>query len=203
MTPAQRRRKTWQGSITRPNSAGPISTTTNGCLPILRRLATTDEEMIQNISYLEMVRSTLFPMTIPMDRLRVFILRRGLSMKHNPGFLKAVETAKKSIRETDVPTIARRLKAGERFHFVDVREDDEWIQGRAKGSIHIGKGVIERDIETKIPNKNEEIVLYCGGGFRSALAAESLQKLGYTNVISMDGGIKAWREAGLPEDRDY
>ena len=77
-----------------------------------------------------------------------------------------------------------------------------WRQGRAKGAMHIGKGVIERDIETKLPNKSDEIVLYCGGGFRSALAADALQKMGYTKVFSMDGGIKGWRQAGLPEDRD-
>ncbi|HEY5921641.1 MAG TPA: rhodanese-like domain-containing protein [Kofleriaceae bacterium] len=122
-------------------------------------------------------------------------------MKHSPGFLKLVEDAKSKIRETTVPVVADRLQRGDKFHFVDVREDDEWRAGHARGAIHLGKGVIERDIETKIPAKDEEIILYCGGGFRSALAAEALQKMGYTNVVSMDGGIRAWRTAGLPEDK--
>lgn len=123
-------------------------------------------------------------------------------MKHAPGFLAIVNQSKQRIRETDVPTVAERLKRGERFHFVDVREDDEWRAGHATGALHIGKGVIERDIEAKIPNKADEIILYCGGGFRSALAAEALQKMGYTNVASMDGGIREWRAAGLPEDKE-
>lgn len=123
-------------------------------------------------------------------------------MKHAPGFLKIVDEAKQQIRETTVPVIAERLQRGEKFHFVDVREDDEWRAGRARGAIHIGKGVIERDIETKIPNKDDEIVLYCGGGFRSALAAEVLQRMGYRNVSSMDGGMRGWRDANLPEDKD-
>ncbi len=123
-------------------------------------------------------------------------------MAHAPGFLKAVNEAKANIKELNIPQVVEKQKRGDKFYFVDVREDDEWKQGRAKGSIHIGKGVIERDIEGKIPDYNAEIVLYCGGGFRSALAAESIARLGYTNVISMDGGIRGWREAGLPEDRD-
>ena len=123
-------------------------------------------------------------------------------MKHSPGFLKIVDDAKKNIRQTTVPVVAERLERGDKFHFVDVREDDEWRAGRARGAIHLGKGVIERDIETKIPNHEDEIIVYCGGGFRSALAAEALQKMGYRNVVSMDGGIRAWRAAGLPEDKD-
>ncbi len=123
-------------------------------------------------------------------------------MAHSPGFLKLVTDARQHVRETTVPAIAERLQRGDKFHFVDVREDDEWRAGRARGAIHLGKGVIERDIEAKIPNKDDEIVLYCGGGSRSALAAEALQKLGYTNVVSMDGGISGWREAKLPEDKD-
>jgi rhodanese-related sulfurtransferase len=119
---------------------------------------------------------------------------------HSPGFLKIVGEAKQKIRETTIPVIADRLARGDTFHFVDVREDDEYRAGHAKGAIHIGKGVIERDIETKIPNKDDEIVVYCGGGFRSALAAEVLGRMGYTNVISMDGGMRGWREAGLPEE---
>jgi rhodanese-related sulfurtransferase len=123
-------------------------------------------------------------------------------MKHSPGFLKLVDAAKATIRETTVPVVAERLQRGDKFHFVDCREDDEWRAGRARGAIHLGKGVIERDIETKLPNKDEEIIIYCGGGFRSALAAEALQKMGYTNVASMDGGIREWRAAGLPEDKE-
>jgi rhodanese-related sulfurtransferase len=120
---------------------------------------------------------------------------------HAPGFLAVVNEAKQKIRETTVPVIAERLKRGDTFHFVDVREDDEYRAGHAKGAIHIGKGVIERDIETKIPDKGAEIVVYCGGGFRSALVAESLGRMGYTNVISMDGGWRGWHEAGLPEEK--
>lgn len=123
-------------------------------------------------------------------------------MKHSPEFLKLVESAKRSIRETTVAVVAERLQRKESFHLVDVREDSEWRAGRAQGSIHLGKGIIERDIEEKIPDKAADIVLYCGGGFRSALAADALQKMGYTNVASMDGGIRAWREAGLPQDTD-
>ena len=123
-------------------------------------------------------------------------------MKHSPGFLKLVDAAKAKIRQTTVDEVGKRLQRGDKFHFVDVREDDEWRAGRARGAIHLGKGVIERDIETKIPNKGEEIILYCGGGFRSALAAEALQQMGYTNVASMDGGIRGWRAAGLPEEND-
>jgi rhodanese-related sulfurtransferase len=117
-------------------------------------------------------------------------------MEHAKSFLKLVEDAKKNITETDVATISQRFQKGETFHFVDVREDEEWKQGYAKGAVHLGKGVIERDIESVIPDKKSEIVLYCGGGFRSALAAESLIKMGYTRVSSMDGGFRGWREAG-------
>lgn len=121
--------------------------------------------------------------------------------QHATGFLKLVEAARHHVKELTVDQVAEKLKRGDRFHFVDVREDEEWKAGRAKGAIHIGKGVIERDIEAKIPGLNDEIVLYCGGGFRSVLAAEALQKMGYTNVISMDGGMRGWRESGLPEER--
>jgi rhodanese-related sulfurtransferase len=122
-------------------------------------------------------------------------------MKHSPAFLELVNAAKRNIRETTVPVVAERLQKGETFHLVDTREDDEWRAGHIRGAIHLGKGVIERDIETKIPDKDAEIILYCGGGFRSALAAEALQKMGYKHVVSMDGGIRAWRAAGLPEDK--
>ena len=122
-------------------------------------------------------------------------------MTHSPGFLQLVDDAKRQIRQTTVPVVAERLQRGETFHFIDVREDDEWRAGHARGAIHLGKGIIERDIETRIPHKADEIVLYCGGGYRSALAAEALQKMGYTNVWSMDGGMRGWREAGMPEDK--
>lgn len=122
-------------------------------------------------------------------------------MKHSPGFLRLVEDARRRVRETTVPAVAARLARGEVFHFVDVREDDEWRAGHARGAIHLGKGVIERDIEARIPGKDDPIVLYCGGGYRSVLAAEALQLMGYTRVESMDGGIRGWREAGLPEDK--
>ena len=123
-------------------------------------------------------------------------------MAHSPGFLELVNNAKRNIKQTTVDEVARRLERGERFHFVDTREDDEWRAGHARGAIHLGKGVIERDIETKIPNKDDEIILYCGGGYRSALAAEALQKMGYTHVVSMDGGIREWRAKGLAEDKE-
>jgi rhodanese-related sulfurtransferase len=126
----------------------------------------------------------------------------GGTMKHNPGFLKLVEQARRAIRECTVADVKVRLDRGERFHFVDVREDSEFAKDRARGARHIGRGVLERDIESLIPDKQAEIVLYCGGGFRSALAADSLRQMGYTNVISMDGGIRAWREAGYPIESD-
>jgi rhodanese-related sulfurtransferase len=119
-------------------------------------------------------------------------------MKHSPEFLKLATEAKKKIKEVTVQDVAEKIKRKEKFFFVDVREDDEFRQSHAEGAIHIGKGVIERDIETIIADKSAEIVLYCGGGFRSALAAEAIMKMGYKNVISMDGGIRGWMEAGLP-----
>ncbi len=122
-------------------------------------------------------------------------------MKHNPGFVKVVDDARARVRECTVSDVKARLERGEQFHFVDVREDDEFGQDHAAGAIHIGKGVIERDIETAIPNKQARIVLYCGGGYRSVLAADSLRQMGYTDVISMDGGIKAWRAAGYPMEK--
>jgi rhodanese-related sulfurtransferase len=122
-------------------------------------------------------------------------------MQHSPRFLKLVADAKRHIRETTIAVVAERLQRGDTFHFIDVREDDEWRAGYARGAIHLGKGVIERDIEKRIPNKDEEIILYCGGGYRSALAAEALNKMGYTNVLSMDGGMRGWRAAGLPEEK--
>jgi rhodanese-related sulfurtransferase len=123
------------------------------------------------------------------------------AMKHSPGFLAIVDDARKRIRECGIADVRARLDRGERFHFVDVREDSEFAVDRAAGARHIGRGVLERDIETLIPDKDAPIVLYCGGGFRSALAADNLQKMGYRNVLSMDGGIRAWREAGYPIER--
>ena len=122
-------------------------------------------------------------------------------MKHSPGFLAIVDDARTRIRECGITDVRGRLDRGERFHFIDVREDREFTVDRAAGARHIGRGVLERDIETLIPEKDAPIVLYCGGGFRSALAADNLQKMGYTNVVSMDGGIRAWREAGYPIER--
>ena len=121
--------------------------------------------------------------------------------KHSPGFLKIVDDAKKRVKETNVAEVKKRLDRGEKFILVDVREDNEFAAGHIPDAIHLGKGVIERDIEEKIPDHNAEIVLYCGGGFRSALAADNLQKMGYTNVISMDGGWRGWKEAGLPVEK--
>jgi rhodanese-related sulfurtransferase len=117
-------------------------------------------------------------------------------MNHSPGFLKLVEDAKRRVRENGVADVKLKLDAGERFHLVDVREESEFGRGHLPGAIHLSKGIIERDIEKAIPDKSSPIVLYCGGGFRSALAADNLQKMGYTNVISMDGGWRDWAEAG-------
>jgi rhodanese-related sulfurtransferase len=122
-------------------------------------------------------------------------------MKHNPGFLELVDGARTHIRECTAAEVKARLDRGESFHFIDVREDREFEVDRAASARHIGRGILERDIETLIPDKDADIVLYCGGGFRSALAAESLQKMGYRRVVSMDGGIRAWREAGYPLER--
>ena len=120
---------------------------------------------------------------------------------HAPGFLKLVQEAKSRVKELTIPEVVAKKKRGDQFIFVDVREDGEWEKGHAKGAIHLGKGVIERDIEEDIPNKSQEIVLYCGGGFRSALTADNLQKMGYTNVFSMDGGYRGWCEAGLETEK--
>jgi len=117
---------------------------------------------------------------------------------HSPGFLKIVDEARAHIRECSVHDLKARLDAGgaRSFIVIDVREESEWAKDRVDGAIHIGKGVIERDIEAKVPNLDAEIFLYCGGGFRSALAAKNLKAMGYTNVTSVDGGIRGWREAG-------
>ncbi len=116
--------------------------------------------------------------------------------KHASGFLRIVNDAKSRITQCTIADIKPRIDAGEKFFLVDVREESEYAAGHLPGASHLGKGVIERDIEQAIPDTSAEIVLYCGGGYRSALAADNLQKMGYTNIISMDGGIRAWREAG-------
>lgn len=123
-------------------------------------------------------------------------------MKHTPAFLKIVEDARSRIREVTVADVKRKLEAGDSFYLVDVREDREWAQGHLPRALHLGKGIIERDIENAIPDANAEIVLYCGGGFRSALSADNLQKMGYRRVFSMDGGFRGWCEANLPLEKD-
>jgi len=123
-------------------------------------------------------------------------------MAHPPKFLKLVDEAKKRVKETNVPDVKRRMDAGEKFLLVDVREDNEWDKGHILGAVHMGKGVIERDIEQRCPDTNAKLILYCGGGFRSALVADNLQKMGYTQVESMDGGWRGWIEAGLPTAKD-
>ncbi len=121
-----------------------------------------------------------------------------MAAQHSPRFLKLVEEAKQNVREVTVDDIKARLDRGERFHLIDVREESEWANGHLPGAIHLGKGILERDIEQKIPDTAAPMVLYCGGGFRSALAADNLRKMGYTNVESMDGGIRDWRAKGYP-----
>ena len=123
-------------------------------------------------------------------------------MAHPPKFLKLVNEAKTRVAETNVADVKRRIDAGEKFVLVDVREDNEWAQGHVPGAVHLGKGIIERDIEARVPDTGAKVVLYCGGGFRSALVADNLQKMGYTNVESMDGGWRGWLEAGLPTAKD-
>src|SRR5690349_19720774 len=122
-------------------------------------------------------------------------------MDHAPGFLSLVKDAKSRVKETNVPEVKKRMDAGEKLTLVDVREDNEWAKGHIKGAVHLGKGVIERDIEKAIPNKEQEVILYCGGGFRSALVADNLQKMGYKKVLSMDGGWRGWNEQGLPTEK--
>jgi len=121
-----------------------------------------------------------------------------MAQQHTPRFLKIVNDAKSRVRETNVDEIKKRMNRGEKFLLIDVREESEFAKDHLPGAIHLGKGIIERDIETRVPDPNAEMVLYCGGGFRSALAADNLQKMGYTNVISMDGGIREWREKAYP-----
>jgi rhodanese-related sulfurtransferase len=118
---------------------------------------------------------------------------------HNPGFLALVDEAKSRVKQVDIAQYRKMPR--DRHVLIDVREDREWAEGHAAGAIHLSKGVIERDIESEIPDKSTTMVLYCGGGFRSALAADELQKMGYTNVISLDGGWRAWNQAGLPVEK--
>ena len=124
-----------------------------------------------------------------------------MAKQHTPGFLKIAHEAKARVTECTVEDVAKRRAAGEPFTLIDVREESEYAAGHAAGAVHIGKGVIERDIETKVPDPATPVVLYCGGGFRSALAAVTLQQMGYTNVISMDGGFTAWAAKGQPVER--
>ena len=119
-----------------------------------------------------------------------------MSKQHSPRFVALVDAVRPRITETDVPTVADRLARGDDFHLVDVREASEWAEGHLPGAVHLSRGTIERDIEQEIPDREAEIVLYCGGGYRSALTAESLQRMGYANVASMDGGWRGWTEAG-------
>ena len=118
--------------------------------------------------------------------------------KHSPRFLQIVDDAKKRVRELSVDDVKAKLDRGEKFNLVDVREESEWAKDHLPGAVHLGKGIIERDVEERLPDTGAEIVLYCGGGFRSALAADNLQKMGYSNVFSMDGGIRDWRGKGYP-----
>ena len=121
-----------------------------------------------------------------------------MAHQHPPRFLQIVDDAKTRVRETNVDIVKTRMDRGDKFLLVDVREESEYANDHLPSAIHLGKGVIERDIEGRVPELNTEMTLYCGGGFRSALAADNLQKMGYTNIISMDGGIRHWREKGYP-----
>jgi rhodanese-related sulfurtransferase len=123
-------------------------------------------------------------------------------MQHAPRFLKVVNDAKSRVKEASVDEVKQKLDRGEKIMLVDVREESEFAKDHLPGAIHLGKGVIERDIEARVPDLNAALVLYCGGGFRSALAADNLQKMGYTNVISMDGGVRGWREKNYPTTRE-
>jgi rhodanese-related sulfurtransferase len=139
-----------------------------------------------------------------LDTMMMFKSAEGVLMAHQhpPRFLKIVDDARSRVRETDVDAVKKRMDDGDKFLLVDVREESEFAKDHLPGAIHLGKGVIERDIEARVPELNAEMVLYCGGGFRSALAADNLQKMGYTNVISMDGGIRGWREKNYPLVKD-
>ena len=124
-----------------------------------------------------------------------------MAHQHSPRFLKIVEESRRRVHETSVDEVKGKLDRGEKFVLVDVREDNEWAKDHLPRAVHMGKGIIERDVEEKYPDLNTPLVLYCGGGFRSAMAADNLQKMGYRNVISMDGGIREWREKGYPLEK--
>jgi rhodanese-related sulfurtransferase len=123
-------------------------------------------------------------------------------MKHSEGFLRLVNEARSRIHETNVAEVRRRRDAGEKFTLIDIREESEWARGHLPDAVYLGRGILERDVELRFPDKNTELILYCGGGFRSALSADNLQKMGYKNVASMDGGWRGWLEAGLPTVKD-
>ena len=125
-----------------------------------------------------------------------------MAHQHNPGFLALVHDAKTRVREFTIDDFRARVARGEAWVLIDVREDSEWNAGHLPDAVHLGKGVIERDVETRYPDKATPLVLQCGGGFRSALAADTLQKMGYTNVVSLDGGFRGWVEHGLPVEKD-
>jgi rhodanese-related sulfurtransferase len=122
-------------------------------------------------------------------------------MKHSPGFLKIVNDAKSRIQKADFREVKQWIDDRQEITLVDVREESEWARGHLPGAVYLGKGIIERDIEGAFPDKQSRLVLYCGGGFRSALVADNLQKMGYTNVVSMDGGWRGWTDAGFPVDK--
>jgi rhodanese-related sulfurtransferase len=121
-------------------------------------------------------------------------------MSHSPAFLALIESVRPAVRDVSIQQTLDRLRDNPALHLIDVREDNEWAAAHAAGATHMGKGVIERDIEGKIPDRNAELILYCGGGFRSVLAADAIQKMGYTNVASMAGGWREWTAAGAPVD---
>jgi len=125
-----------------------------------------------------------------------------MAHQHPPRFLRIVEDAKKRIQEVSIAEVKAKLDRKEKFLLIDVREESEYAKDHLPAAVHLGKGIIERDIETRVPDLHTPMVLYCGGGFRSALAADNLQKMGYTHVLSMDGGIRGWREQGLPLTKD-
>jgi rhodanese-related sulfurtransferase len=124
-----------------------------------------------------------------------------MAHQHSEGFLKITRDAKQRVKEWSVAEVKRRMDAGEKFLLIDVREDNEWERGHIVRAVHMGRGIIERDIEQAVPDHSAPLVLYCGGGFRSALAADNLQKMGYSNVISMDGGWSGWTAAGFPTEK--
>ena len=125
-----------------------------------------------------------------------------MAKRHSPAFLNLVDDAKKRIRQTTIPELKKKVEAKEEFNLIDVREDHEWAAGHIPGAVHLSKGIIERDIDEKFPTREAEILLYCGGGYRSALVADNLQKMGYKNVVSVDGGWRGWISAGFPVEKE-